>query len=152
VLCRFEDIEKLPLPLAMIGVIADLIMHARDMMPGGGTIFVGLRRAGEGEGPFVQPMAGAYAMLCVSDSGAGMPPDVLARAFSRTNRRRRESEQFARLARAKTFADRVHGAISLASAVNDGTTVKIWIPLRAEAACGSCGPEGSAKRQLVAQG
>ncbi|HEX7192299.1 MAG TPA: ATP-binding protein [Thermoanaerobaculia bacterium] len=54
-------------------VIANLVSNARDAMPEGGRLVIGLRRTS---------LAGrAYAEITVADSGSGMPPEVLARLF-----------------------------------------------------------------------
>src|SRR5690606_4905011 len=60
--------------------LLNLVINARDAMPGGGTIEVNVSEqtldAPEGELP-----AGRYVVVSVKDSGQGMPPEVVARAF-----------------------------------------------------------------------
>jgi signal transduction histidine kinase len=54
-------------------VITNLAANARDAMPGGGRLVIALRHATQ---------AGhMYAEITVTDSGSGMPPEVLARLF-----------------------------------------------------------------------
>ncbi|WP_376956873.1 ATP-binding protein [Azospirillum sp. A26] len=70
------DIAPVPMAVAIDQVqlemaVLNLVLNARDAMPGGGRI-----RIAAAPGP--EPRT---ARIEVSDSGAGMPPDVMARAF-----------------------------------------------------------------------
>ena len=63
--------------------LLNLCINARDAMPDGGRItietgnrWLDKRAAGERDLP-----EGQYVSLCVSDTGTGMPPEVIARAF-----------------------------------------------------------------------
>jgi PAS domain S-box-containing protein len=63
--------------------LLNLCINARDAMPAGGNLIIETgnkwldeRAARERDLP-----PGQYVSLCVSDSGTGMPPDVIARAF-----------------------------------------------------------------------
>ena len=65
-------------------VLVNLAVNARDAMPGGGkltidTANITVNDAYAGGRPGLQP--GRYARLRVSDTGTGMPPEVLARVF-----------------------------------------------------------------------
>jgi signal transduction histidine kinase/ActR/RegA family two-component response regulator len=60
-------------------VVLNLAINARDAMPNGGTITIATRYvtiSGDAE-----LEDGDYVELCVSDTGEGMPEDVVARAF-----------------------------------------------------------------------
>ena len=63
-------------------VILNLVINARDAMPEGGTLTIETqnRRRDPPARPG-EPAAGDYVVLSVSDTGTGMPPEVLARAF-----------------------------------------------------------------------
>jgi PAS domain S-box-containing protein len=70
-------------PSQLENALLNLCINARDAMPDGGRLVIetsnhvlDAREAGEQELP-----PGAYVLLCVSDTGTGMPPDVIARAF-----------------------------------------------------------------------
>jgi DNA-binding response OmpR family regulator len=52
--------------------ILNLSINARDAMPGGGTLTISTRP---------DPNDKERIMVCVADTGTGMPPDVVARAF-----------------------------------------------------------------------
>ncbi len=65
-------------------VLVNLAVNARDAMPDGGTLRIDSAnvavRAGEPP-PQGSSEPGRYVQLCVADTGAGIPPDVLARVF-----------------------------------------------------------------------
>jgi signal transduction histidine kinase len=63
--------------------VLNLAINARDAMPNGGKLTIETankwldeRAAGERDVP-----PGQYVSICVTDTGVGMPPDVVARAF-----------------------------------------------------------------------
>src|SRR5450755_1621957 len=65
-------------------VLVNLAVNARDAMPGGGMLTIDTANITVDEAyadsrPGLKP--GRYARLRVSDTGAGMPPEVLARVF-----------------------------------------------------------------------
>jgi two-component system, cell cycle sensor histidine kinase and response regulator CckA len=65
-------------------VILNLVINARDAMPGGGTVTVRTRNALVDESLSTTPLArrtGAYVVLEVSDSGEGMDAGVMSRIF-----------------------------------------------------------------------
>jgi CheY-like chemotaxis protein len=59
--------------------VLNLAINARDAMPGGGALRIRTRRRRADRDPELSP--GDYIELAVSDTGAGMSPDVQARAF-----------------------------------------------------------------------
>ncbi len=64
--------------------LLNLCINARDSMPQGGTLTLGVRRmALEREEPLLPPhcRAGPYVRICVRDTGAGMGPEVMKRIF-----------------------------------------------------------------------
>ncbi len=65
-------------------VVMNLAINARDAMPGGGTLRIGLASlhfATEREIPLVGMDVGAWVRLTVTDTGTGITPDVLAHIF-----------------------------------------------------------------------
>jgi PAS domain S-box-containing protein len=60
-------------------MVLNLAINARDAMPAGGDLTIATRRRRIREDPDLSP--GDYLELSVSDTGAGMPPDVMDRAF-----------------------------------------------------------------------
>ena len=74
---------------AMMAVMADptqlevavlnLAINARDAMPDGGTLIFTSRKVEVGNDPDIED--GEYIELTISDTGTGMPPEVVERAF-----------------------------------------------------------------------
>lgn len=71
-------------PVQLEQVIVNLAVNARDAMPNGGTLTIATRAISSADitkldGDVMPP--GAYSLLTVTDTGTGMPPDVLAKIF-----------------------------------------------------------------------
>jgi PAS domain S-box-containing protein len=66
-------------PTQLEMAVLNLAINARDAMPEGGDLIIRTRRSRIAQDPEAPP--GDYLLLEVSDSGPGMPPDVLRRAF-----------------------------------------------------------------------
>jgi two-component system cell cycle sensor histidine kinase/response regulator CckA len=80
-----DDVEPVRADVAQVEqVIVNLIVNARDAMPGGGDVTIRTGRL-EAAGPSVSPPVdlppGRYVALAVSDSGDGIPADVLSHIF-----------------------------------------------------------------------
>jgi len=65
-------------------VIMNLAVNSRDAMPTGGELAIGTEGVVVGE-PFVASLVGSTAgpsvLVTVSDTGLGMPPEIMARIF-----------------------------------------------------------------------
>ena len=66
---------------ALERALFDLVLNARDAMPDGGEIRVSVAETTVGGSTSPGLRAGRYLQIAVSDTGAGMAPEVLARAF-----------------------------------------------------------------------
>ncbi|MBX6742899.1 MAG: hypothetical protein IRY87_12740 [Acetobacteraceae bacterium] len=114
-------------------VILNLAGNARDAMPEGGTIRIAARPVTVEQAipsPHdAEPLApGRYLQLTVSDTGTGMPPEVLARVgepFFTTKPAGKGTGLGLSLAR--RFADRAGGALRVASRPGEGTAVTLWL-------------------------
>ena len=64
-------------------VLMNLAVNARDAMPGGGTLTVATQEIdlSEALASRFEAAAGPHVMITVSDTGVGMPTEVLARIF-----------------------------------------------------------------------
>ena len=65
-------------------VIMNLCVNARDAMPGGGTLTIGLAKKDlDAAGAKVHPKAkpGTYVVISVCDTGTGIPPELLDKIF-----------------------------------------------------------------------
>lgn len=70
-------------PMQVEQILLNLVVNAKDAMPDGGTVRVGLDPVDGSEGDST-PHAGStvsWVRLCVSDTGPGIPAEVLGRIF-----------------------------------------------------------------------
>jgi signal transduction histidine kinase/ActR/RegA family two-component response regulator len=61
--------------------VLNLAVNARDAMPGGGRLLIRGSNLSLAPGEDAQGLVGDYVRLVVSDTGTGMPPEVVARVF-----------------------------------------------------------------------
>jgi signal transduction histidine kinase len=101
-------------------VVVNLAANARDAMPGGGDLHIDVTHC-RLDGPFVR--------LAVSDSGLGMDPETLKRAFEPFYTTKPDGKGTG-LGLASVFAiiRDAGGQIRLESAVGQGTTVNVYLP------------------------
>jgi signal transduction histidine kinase/ActR/RegA family two-component response regulator len=107
-------------------VVLNLAVNARDAMPNGGTIIV---RAENCAALIGDCLNGDYVRLSVSDTGTGMPPEVLARVFEPfyTTKEIGKGSGLG-LAQVYGFASQSQGAVHIDSSVGSGTTVSLYLP------------------------
>lgn len=113
-------------------VLLNLAINARDAMPEGGVLTIRtantfLEGLSSPDGTGVQ--AGDYVMLAVTDTGKGMPPDVLARAFEPffTTKPVGQGTGLG-LSQLYGFARQSGGHARIDSAEGRGTSVKLYLP------------------------
>jgi CheY-like chemotaxis protein len=102
--------------------LLNLVLNARDAIPGEGTIRLTVETTDDG------PRAG-IAISC-TDDGPGMPPDVLARAtepFFTT--KGSDAGTGLGLSVVYSIMERHGGRLDLASAPGEGTRATLWFPL-----------------------
>jgi PAS domain S-box-containing protein len=119
-------------PHQLESAILNLAINARDAMPAGGKLTIEtcnthLDRAYAAQHPEVQP--GQYICICVTDTGTGMPPEVIARAFDPffTTKPIGQGTGLG-LSMIYGFARQSEGHAKIYSEVGKGTTVKIYLP------------------------
>jgi CheY-like chemotaxis protein len=112
--------------------ILNLLMNARDAMPKGGRIIITTsNREITAEAPNTPRdlLMGSYAVLTITDTGSGMPPEVLARAldpFFTTKEPGRGTGLG--LSMAYGFMRQSNGGLSITSEEGKGTTVTLFFP------------------------
>jgi signal transduction histidine kinase len=115
--------------------ILNLAINARDSMPRGGRLIIETNNA-----PLRDPDAavaigvapGDYVRLSLSDTGSGMPPEVIARALEPffTTKEPGKGTGLG-LATIYGFAQQSGGHVTIVSEVGRGTTVALYLPRKA---------------------
>jgi PAS domain S-box-containing protein len=120
--------EKLPVIVDIAEfetALVNLVINARDAMPGGGTVTVAAHaHAGSGE------MGGQdYVAISVKDTGEGIPPDVLGKIFDPffTTKPVGKGTGLG-LSQVHGFAHQAGGTVRVASELGKGTEVTILLP------------------------
>jgi signal transduction histidine kinase/ActR/RegA family two-component response regulator len=108
--------------------LINLAVNARDAMPNGGRFTVRARkisfRPDEGF-----PLDGDFVQVSLEDTGTGMPPDVLARAFEPlyTTKPKGMGTGLG-LPQVFAFCERSGGLAAIDSAIGAGTSVHLYLP------------------------
>lgn len=112
--------------------VLNLAINARDAMAGGGTLSVRVTRR---EAPDQTMTAGPYVVAEFSDTGSGIPADVISRVFDPffTTKPIGKGTGLG-LSQVYGIARQAGGNARLTSEEGHGTTVELWLPLRERAA------------------
>ncbi len=119
-------------PTRMQQMLTNLAVNARDAMPNGGTLRIGLTRitVEEGASPLNPVMrAGEWIRLTVADTGTGIAPEVVPHVFEPffTTKGPGEGTGLG-LAQVHGIVAQHGGEIRLDSRVGEGTTFTIYMP------------------------
>jgi PAS domain S-box-containing protein len=119
-------------PNQLEAALINLAINARDAMPNGGKLTLeGANIYVDQEYAELNPElpTGQYVVVCVSDTGSGMAPDVLEHAFEPffTTKELGHGTGLG-LSQVYGFVKQSGGHIKIYSEVNQGTTVKIYLP------------------------
>jgi two-component system, NtrC family, sensor kinase len=107
--------------------VLNLVVNARDAMPGGGTLRLttaNVTLRGEPDG-----RVGEFVALAVVDTGTGIPPETLGRIFEPffTTKPKGKGTGLG-LSQVYGFARQSGGAVTVASEVGHGTTITLYLP------------------------
>ncbi len=119
-------------PTRMQKMLTNLAVNARDAMPDGGDLRITLDRLmikGDQQPPLSEMEAGEWIRLTVSDTGTGIPPDVLPHIFEPFFTTKQPG-QGSGLGLAQVYGIvRLHeGHIDVETYVSEGTTFTIYLP------------------------
>ena len=107
--------------------LVNLAVNARNAMPDGGHLRIGVRAACDGAGEGLGQ--GAWAVISVADTGTGMAPEVLGRVFEPFYTTRGQGQGTGLgLAMVEGFMRQSGGEVRAASRPGVGTTFWLWLP------------------------
>ncbi|HET6806513.1 MAG TPA: PAS domain S-box protein [Frateuria sp.] len=118
-------------PNQLENALLNLCINARDAMPQGGRLAIGTAnlRLDESAAKRLNVPAGPYVTLRVADTGTGMPPDVVARAFDPFYTTKPQGQGTGLgLSMVYGFARQSGGQVRIESAPGRGTAVTILLP------------------------
>ncbi len=126
-----EDLWQATLDRGQIDqALLNLVLNARDAMPNGGSLTIATSNASlslvETAG---EAKPGDYVAITVTDSGSGMTPDVLKRAFEPFFSTKGVGKGSGLgLSMVHGFVNQSGGLVRLESEIGKGTTVRIYFP------------------------
>ncbi|MBA4071758.1 MAG: hypothetical protein C0497_07990 [Gemmatimonas sp.] len=133
-------VDAVPLfadPGQITQVVMNLAVNARDAMPDGGVLRIGLRVAGRPDGaplPNESLHAERFAVLSVGDTGCGIDPAIRPRVFDPffTTKPVGQGTGLG-LSTVYGIVMQLEGTLRLSSEVGVGTTVDVYLPLATDA-------------------
>ena len=122
--CPIENITQ---------IIMNLVLNARDVMPDGGVLLLEVRACPQKTLPAVllkQNSDKSYASIIVSDTGMGMPKDVVDRIFDPffTTKEQGKGTGLG-LSMVYGLVKQIGGHIDVFSTLGQGTTMSVYLPL-----------------------
>jgi signal transduction histidine kinase len=122
----------------MVQILLNLVINARDAMPGGGRLSIRTQTLEAAPGQLLDRMlrpveAGAYAELVVADTGKGISPEHLPHIFEPFYTTKEVGQGTGLgLATVDGIVSQSGGHIQVESALGPGTSIHILLPLTAE--------------------
>ncbi len=105
--------------------LVNLVINARDAMPGGGTVTIRASNTRLDD----DARSGDFVAIQVEDAGTGIPPDVVAKVFDPffTTKPLGKGTGLG-LSQVHGFAHQAGGTVTVASELGKGTTLTIYLP------------------------
>jgi PAS domain S-box-containing protein len=130
--------------------LLNLVVNARDAMPGGGAISIASSNVTLADQQIGGLAAGRYVKVSVSDTGSGMPPEVVARAFEPffTTKEVGKGTGLG-LSQVYGFMQQSGGSVGIESAIGSGTTISLYLPALDENDSDVASTEDSSEKALV---
>jgi CheY-like chemotaxis protein len=135
---KFQEAEHMPFvmadPAQLVDVLTDFFYNAAEAMPNGGLIRVAVqdqmvKRPDVKANP--KAASGPYAVIRITDPGAGIPPEVLERIFEPFFTTKKNRAVGLGLAVANSAILGYGGWIRVRSKPGEGTTFHLFIPIAA---------------------
>jgi two-component system cell cycle sensor histidine kinase/response regulator CckA len=116
-------------------VVLNLVLNARDAMPGGGRIVIGITQVDAATEKLSSLPPGSYVRLNVTDTGMGITPEVRAHLFEPffTTKEQGKGTGLG-LASAYGIVSQSQGLIGVNTEVGRGTTFSVYLPAVGQAA------------------
>jgi PAS domain S-box-containing protein len=119
-------------PNQLENALLNLAINARDAMPEGGRLIIETVNSFFDDAYIAREIgvrAGQYVCVCVTDTGSGMPPDVIAKAFDPffTTKPIGQGTGLG-LSMIYGFAKQSEGNVKIYSEAGKGTSVKLYLP------------------------
>lgn len=129
----------------LVQIVYNLVVNARDAMPGGGTVRLSLREvsldAATAASRHRDARAGRFLLVQVADDGCGIPAELSEKVFEPFfTTKSAESGTGLGLSTARMIVQQHGGWIELESAVGRGSTFGVFLPV------GSPGGDGGGER------
>ena len=107
----------------------NLVINARDAMPGGGTITLTVENRTLGPDDSIPLTPGGYVVISVIDTGSGIPPDLMEKVLEPffTTKEIGKGTGLG-LSMVYGFAKQSGGTLRLDSEVGQGTRAELWLP------------------------
>ena len=139
------------IPSQLTTAILNLVLNARDAMPQGGKLIIETHNSSLDEGyagQHSEVKPGQYVLIAISDTGSGIPADLLDKVFEPffTTKELGKGTGLG-LSMVYGFVKQSGGHIKIYSEEGHGTTIKLYLPRSTEASQGADRGQGRGSRR-----